>query len=72
MTPVSAAGRIGTRMDRLPLGRFHRRLLALIGAGLFLDGFELYLTAGVLGALTRSGWSNMTTTRASSRRTSSA
>ena len=31
MTPVSAAGRIGTRMDRPPLGRFHRLLLALIG-----------------------------------------
>jgi putative MFS transporter len=46
-------------MDRLHLGPFHRRLLALIGAGLFLDGFELYLTAGVLGALTKSGWSNM-------------
>ena len=51
--------RIGGRMDRLKLGPFHRRLLALIGAGLFLDGFELYLTAGVLGALTKSGWSNM-------------
>ena len=46
-------------MDRLQLGPFHRRLLALIGGGLFLDGFELYLTAGVLGALTKSGWSNM-------------
>jgi MFS transporter, putative metabolite:H+ symporter len=51
--------RIGGRMDRLQLGPFHRRLLALIGGGLFLDGFELYLTAGVLGALTKSGWSNM-------------
>jgi len=51
--------RIGGRMDRLALGPFHRRLLALIGAGLFLDGFELYLTAGVLDALTRSGWSTM-------------
>lgn len=60
MSAQLSAGRIGGRMDRLRLGRFHRRLLALIGAGLFLDGFELYLTAGVLGALTRSGWSNMT------------
>lgn len=30
------------RLDAMPVGRFHRRLLALIGAGLFLDGFELY------------------------------
>jgi len=46
-------------MDRLPLGRFHRRLLALIGAGMFLDGFEIYLTAAVLVALVKSGWSDM-------------
>ena len=60
MTMANVLGsRIGARMDRLPLGPFHRRLLALIGAGLFLDGFELYLTAGVLGALTKSGWSSM-------------
>ena len=49
----------GARLDALPVGRFHRRMLALIGAGLFLDGFELYLSGGVLGALTRSGWSTM-------------
>jgi putative MFS transporter len=49
----------GARLDRLPIGNFHYRLLALIGAGLFLDGFELYLTAGVLGSLTKSGWSTM-------------
>jgi putative MFS transporter len=50
----------GARLDRLPVGAFHYRLLALIGAGLFLDGFELYLTGGVLGSLTKSGWSTMT------------
>ena len=34
---------VGPRLDAMPVGRFfHRRLLALIGAGLFLDGFELY------------------------------
>ena len=49
----------GPRLDRLPVGAFHYRLLALIGAGLFLDGFELYLTGGVLGSLTKSGWSTM-------------
>ncbi len=49
----------GERLDRLELNRFHIWLLALVGAGLFLDGFELYLTAGVLGAMTKSGWSTM-------------
>lgn len=49
----------GERLDRVPYGSFHVRLLVLIGAGLFLDGFELYLTAAVLGDLTKSGWSTM-------------
>jgi putative MFS transporter len=60
MQTVSNTGvNAGARLDRLPVGNFHHRLLALIGAGLFLDGFELYLTAGVLGSLTKSGWSTM-------------
>lgn len=49
----------GWRMDRLPVGRFHRRMLAIIGAGMFLDGFEIYLSGGVLGALVKDGWSDI-------------
>lgn len=49
----------GARLDHLPLSRYHIWLLTLVGAGMFLDGFELYLTAGVLGALTKNGWSTM-------------
>jgi putative MFS transporter len=49
----------GARLDRLPIGRFHWRLLGLIGAGMFLDGFEVYLGGGVLGALVKSGWSDL-------------
>ncbi len=56
---LSNAAGIGERLDRVPLGKFHTRLLAVVGAGLFLDGFELYLTAGVLGDMTKSGWSSM-------------
>jgi putative MFS transporter len=51
--------RAGARLDRLPLSRFHRRILWLIGGGMFLDSFDIYLAGGVLGALTRSGWSTM-------------
>lgn len=58
-TPTQFGSAVGPRLDALSVGPFHRRMLALIGAGLFLDGFELYLTAGVLGALTKSGWSTM-------------
>ncbi len=49
----------GARLDELPIGAFHRRLLVLIGAGMFLDGFEIYLAGGVVGALVRTGWSDL-------------
>ncbi|MBW7970251.1 MFS transporter [Bradyrhizobium sp. BR 10289] len=49
----------GPRLDRLPLGPWHYRLLALITAGLFVDTFELYSAGAVLAALVQSGWSTM-------------
>lgn len=57
MSGISTA--IGRRLDRLPPGRFHRRMLLLIGAGMFFDGFDIYLAAGVLGALVRDGLSDV-------------
>jgi MFS transporter, putative metabolite:H+ symporter len=50
---------IGAQLDALPIGRFHYRLIGVIGAGLFLDAFELALAGGVLGALAKSGWSDL-------------
>lgn len=50
---------VGARLDRLPAGRFHRRILWLIGLGMFFDAFDIYLAGGVLGALVKSGWSNV-------------
>ena len=47
----------GARLDRLPVSKFHYRLLALIAAGMFFDAFEIYLQGGVLAALGASGWS---------------
>jgi putative MFS transporter len=47
----------GARLDRLPPSRFHYRILGLIGGGMFLDGFEIYLQGGVLAALVGLGWS---------------
>jgi MFS transporter, putative metabolite:H+ symporter len=46
---------LAARLDRVPIGRFHRKLLLLIGAGLLVDGFDVYLTAGISGALVREG-----------------
>jgi MFS transporter, putative metabolite:H+ symporter len=49
----------GARLDRLPISGFHRRILWLIGGGMFLDSFDIYLAGGVLGALAKSGWSTI-------------
>jgi putative MFS transporter len=47
------------RLDRIPFGRFHVRLLLMIGGGLLLDTFDINLTGGVLGALDKSGFANL-------------
>jgi MFS transporter, putative metabolite:H+ symporter len=56
---VPAVVNAAARLDRLPIGRFHWRLLGLIGAGLFLDGFEIYLAGGVIGLLVKTGWTTL-------------
>src|SRR5437667_8645086 len=40
----------GARLDRLPISSFHYRIFWLIGAGMFFDGYDLYVGASVLGA----------------------
>lgn len=52
---VNAAG----RLDRLPVSSFHRRIMLLIGTGMFFDGFDIYVAATVLGATLQSGFSTM-------------
>ena len=47
----------GARLDRLPASRFHYRMLGLIGGGMFLDAFEIYLQGAMLAALLGIGWS---------------
>jgi putative MFS transporter len=53
--PVNAAA----RLDRLPLGPFHRRVLRLVGMGMFFDSFDNAMMSGVLAALVSSGVSSM-------------
>lgn len=53
--PVNA----GARLDRLPLSSFHRRIMWLIGAGMFFDGFDIYLGGIVVGATIKSGFSTL-------------
>jgi MFS transporter, putative metabolite:H+ symporter len=49
----------GARLDRLPISSFHRRILTLIGIGMFFDGFDVYVAATVLGATLKSGFSTL-------------
>jgi len=49
----------GARLDALPMSSFHRRVLWLIGAGMFFDSFDIYLAGGVLGAMVKSGFSDI-------------
>lgn len=49
----------GARLDRLPISSFHRRVMWLIGAGMFFDGFDIYLAATVLGATLKTGFSTL-------------
>src|SRR5882757_3134490 len=53
--PVNAA----ERLDRLPTGPFHRRVLRLVGGGMFFDSFDNSMMAGVLASLVAGGWSDM-------------
>jgi MFS transporter, putative metabolite:H+ symporter len=49
----------GARLDRLPVGPFHWKILGLISAGAFLDAFDIYLANGALAAMVKSGFTDM-------------
>ena len=49
----------GSRLDRLPIGPFHRRIMFLIGIGMFFDGFDIYLAGTVLGVTLKTGFSTL-------------
>jgi putative MFS transporter len=55
MTSVNS----GSRLDRLPIGPFHRRIMLLIGIGMFFDGFDIYIAGTVLGVTLKSGFSTL-------------
>src|SRR3954454_18745581 len=49
----------GPRLDRLPMSGFHRRIMWLIGIGMFFDGFDIYVASTVLGATLKTGFSTI-------------
>jgi MFS transporter, putative metabolite:H+ symporter len=57
--PVSFGVNAGGRLDRLPVGPFHYRILWLVGIGMFFDGFDIYVAGTVLASTLKSGFSTL-------------
>jgi MFS transporter, putative metabolite:H+ symporter len=49
----------GARLDRLPISSFHYRLFGLVGAGMFFDGYDLYVAGGVLASAIQTKFSTV-------------
>lgn len=47
------------RLDNLPISRFHRRVIWLVGLGMFFDSFDNTLAGSVLASLLQSGYSTL-------------
>jgi putative MFS transporter len=56
---MAAAVNAGGRLDRLPISGFHYRIFWLVGAGMFFDGYDLYVGTAVLPALLQSKFSTL-------------
>ncbi|HEX3504469.1 MAG TPA: MFS transporter [Xanthobacteraceae bacterium] len=49
----------GARLDRLPISSFHYRIFWLVGAGMFFDGYDLYVAGSVLAATVQTKFSTL-------------
>ena len=49
----------GARLDRLPISSFHYRIFWLVGAGMFFDGYDLYIAGGVLASAVQTKFSTV-------------
>jgi MFS transporter, putative metabolite:H+ symporter len=47
----------GARLDRLPISSFHYRIFWLVGAGMFFDGYDLYVAGGVIASVIQTKFS---------------
>lgn len=54
-TPVNAAA----RLSNLPISSFHRRVIWLVGLGMFFDSFDNTLAGSVLASLLQTGYSTL-------------
>jgi putative MFS transporter len=56
---MATAVNAGARLDRLPISSFHYRIFWLVGAGMFFDGYDLYVAGGVLASTIQSKFSTL-------------
>jgi MFS transporter, putative metabolite:H+ symporter len=56
---MTTSANVGARLDRLPVGPFHYSIFWLVGAGMFFDGYDLYVGTNVLPALLQSRFSTL-------------
>src|SRR5580765_1048207 len=56
---MSIAVNAGARLDRLPISSFHYRIFWLVGAGMFFDGYDLYVAGGVLASTIQTKFSTL-------------
>src|ERR1700761_1309307 len=56
---MASAVNAGARLDRLPISSFHYRIFWLVGAGMFFDGYDLYIAGGVLASAVQSKFSTV-------------
>jgi MFS transporter, putative metabolite:H+ symporter len=56
---MAQAVNAGARLDRLPISSFHYRIFWLVGAGMFFDGYDLYIAGGVLASAVQTKFSTV-------------
>jgi putative MFS transporter len=56
---MAIAVNAGARLDRLPIASFHYRIFWLVGAGMFFDGYDLYVAGSVLASTVQSKFSTV-------------
>src|SRR5450631_3424371 len=54
---MASAVNAGARLDRLPISSFHYRIFWLVGAGMFFDGYDLYVAGGVIASVVQTKFS---------------
>jgi MFS transporter, putative metabolite:H+ symporter len=53
---MTSSATIAERIERLPLGTFHRRFIALVSLGNFFDLYDIFIVAYIGAALQQSGF----------------